>query len=400
MQPGTCQRVSAPPAQQTTTKFEQVTQSQLAVAVLVEQAAQQVATGRALALGAGTLLTEHLPQAAGVHAARAHALGQKGHDDGRQHLHQLAGVCPQAAGLAQPGFGTLASTAKNMPQDGSAGTTAHRSTGRCASTEHGAKQAAQIENLISKKVDVLVIVPKDQATLFNVVKEAKKAGIKVISYDRLIKSADVDAYISFDNERVGFIQGEAIYKTMPKGSYYVLSGDPGDNNAKLFKAGAMRALEPAIKKGDIKILGDQSVKDWLPANAMAIAENVLTKHQNKIDAFIAPNDTTAGGVIQALAAQKLAGKVPVSGQDAELAGCKRVLAGTQTMTVYKPLRLIASEAAKLAIALVKGEKIDFNAEKAEGGVKQILLTPILVTKENLDILVQDGFYTKAQLGLQ
>lgn len=263
-----------------------------------------------------------------------------------------------------------------------------------------AKQAAQIENLISKKVDVLVIVPKDQATLFNVVKEAKKAGIKVVSYDRLIKSADVDAYISFDNERVGFIQGEAIYKTMPKGSYYVLSGDPGDNNAKLFKAGAMRALEPAIKKGDIKILGEQSVKDWLPANAMAIAENVLTKHQNKIDAFIAPNDTTAGGVIQALASQKLAGKVPVSGQDAELAGCKRVLAGTQTMTIYKPLRLIASEAAKLAIALVKGEKIDFNAENAEGGVKQILLTPILVTKENMGILVQDGFYTKAQLGLQ
>ena len=167
MQPGTCQRVSAPPAQQTTTKFEQITQSQLAIAVLIEQAAQQVATGRALALGAGTLLTEHLPQAAGVHAARAHALGQKGHDDGRQHLHQLAGVCPQAAGLAQPGFGTLASTAKNMPQDGSAGTTAHRSTGRCVGTEHGAKQAAQIhaaqaQCLLRRRIHVVALQGAEQ----------------------------------------------------------------------------------------------------------------------------------------------------------------------------------------------------------------------------------------------
>lgn len=263
-----------------------------------------------------------------------------------------------------------------------------------------AKQVSQIENLISRKVDALVVVPKDQATLTNVLKEAKKAGIKIVSYDRLIKSKDVDAYISFDNERVGFMQGEAILKAAPKGNYYVLAGDPGDNNAKLFKAGAMKALDPAIKKGDVKILGEQSVKDWLPANALSITENVLTQHQNKIDAFIAPNDGTAGAVIQALAAQKLAGKVPVSGQDAELAACKRVLAGTQTMTVYKPLRLIASESAKLAIALVKGEKVTYKAEKAEGGIEQILLDPIVLTKSNMDLLVKDNFYTKEQLGLK
>ena len=263
-----------------------------------------------------------------------------------------------------------------------------------------AKQVSQLENLISQKVDALVIVPKDQSTLSNVLKEAKKAGIKVVSYDRLIKSPDVDVYVSFDNERVGFMQGEALMKAMPNGgSVYVLSGDPGDNNAKLFKAGAMKAMDPQIKAGKIKILGEQAVKDWLPANALSIAENVLTQFNNKIDGFLGPNDGTAGGIIQALAGQKLAGKVPVTGQDAELAACKRIIAGTQTMTVYKSLNAIATEAAKLSVALVKGDKIQYKQEKAEGGINQVLLDPIVITKANIDLLVKDGFYTKEQLGL-
>ncbi len=263
-----------------------------------------------------------------------------------------------------------------------------------------AKQVAQIENLISKKVDALVIVPKDGPTLINVIKEAKKAGIKVVAYDRLIKSTDVDAYISFDNYRVGQMQGSALMKAMPNGgSIYVLSGDPGDNNAKLFKAGALSEIDPFVKNGKIKILGEQAVKDWLPANALAIAENVLTQFNNKIDGFLGPNDGTAGGIIQALAGQKLAGKVPVTGQDAELAAVKRIIAGTQTMTVYKSINLIATEAAKLSVDLIKGNKVTFKSEKAEGGVEQILLDPIVITKDNVDFLVKDGFYTKAQLGL-
>jgi D-xylose transport system substrate-binding protein len=262
-----------------------------------------------------------------------------------------------------------------------------------------AKQVSQIENMISKKVDVLVIVPKDGPTLINVIKEAKKAGIKVIAYDRLIKTPDVDAYISFDNYRVGQMQGAALMKALPKGSIYVMSGDPGDNNAKLFKAGALSEIDPFVKKGDIKILGEQAVKDWLPANALSIAENVLTQFNNKIDGFLAPNDGTAGGIVQALAGQKLAGKVPVTGQDAELAACKRIIAGTQLMTIYKPYNAIATGAAKLASDLLKGNKVAFKSEKAEGGIEQILLDPTALYKDNIDILVKDGFYTKAQLGL-
>ena len=261
-----------------------------------------------------------------------------------------------------------------------------------------AKQVAQIENLISKKVDVLVIVPKDQSTLTNALKEAKKAGIKVVSYDRLIKSPDVDIYISFDNERVGTMQGEALIKALPKGNIYVMSGDPGDNNAKLFKAGAMKAMEPSIKKGDIKVLGEQAVKDWLPQNALKIAENVLTQFNNDIQGFLAPNDGTAGGIIQALAGQKLAGKVVVTGQDADLSACKRVLDGTQTMTVYKSLQKIASEAAKISVSLVKGEKLDYKTVKVDN-VESVLLDPIVITKANMDLLVKDGFFTKEQLGM-
>jgi D-xylose transport system substrate-binding protein len=132
---------------------------------------------------------------------------------------------------------------------------------------------------------------------------------------------------------------------------------------------------------------------------MSIMENALTAANNKIDAVVASNDGTAGGAIQALAAQNLAGKVPISGQDADLAAVKRVIAGTQTVTVYKPLKLIASEAAKLTVQLIKGEKPAFNAELDNGfkKVPSVLLTPIALTKDNVDLVVKDGFYTKEQV---
>ena len=161
----------------------------------------------------------------------------------------------------------------------------------------------------------------------------------------------------------------------------------------------MKVLKPAVDSGEIKIVGPQWVPEWSPTTAMSIMENALTANNNKIDAIVASNDGTAGGAIQALAAQNLAGKVPISGQDADLAAVKRVIAGTQTMTVYKPLKLIASEAAKLTVQLAKGEKPAYNAELDNGKKKihSVLLTPIALTKENVDMVVKDGFYTKEQV---
>jgi len=261
------------------------------------------------------------------------------------------------------------------------------------------RQIAQIENLISRGVDVLVIVPYNATVLNNAVKEAKKAKIKVISYDRLILNADIDAYISFDNKAVGEMQAQGVVAVKPKGNYYLLGGAPTDNNAKMLREGQLKVLQPLIDKGDIKVVGKQWVKDWNPAEAMSIVENALTANGNKLDAVVASNDATAGGAIQALASQKLDGKVAVSGQDADLAGVRRVIAGTQTMTVYKPLKLIATEAAKLSVQLVRGEKPGFNSQY-QNGLKQVdtlLLKPTMLTKANMDVVIADGFYTKAQL---
>lgn len=264
------------------------------------------------------------------------------------------------------------------------------------------RQISQIENLISRGVDVIVIVPFNSKTLGNVVAEAKKAGIKVVSYDRLILDADVDAYISFDNEKVGELQAKGVYDAQPKGSYFLLGGAPTDNNAKMLREGQLKVLQPAIDRGDIKVVGQQWVPEWNAATALRIVEDALTANNNKIDAIVASNDGTAGGAIQALAAQKLAGKVPVSGQDADLAAVKRVIAGTQTMTVYKPIKLIATQAAQLAVDLAQGREPAYNAQYDNGKKKvdTVLLQPIVLTKKNVDVVVKDGFYTQAQLSGQ
>jgi D-xylose transport system substrate-binding protein len=261
------------------------------------------------------------------------------------------------------------------------------------------RQIAQIENLISRGVDVLVIVPYNATVLNNAIREAKKAKIKVVSYDRLILNADVDAYISFDNKAVGELQAQSLVALKPKGNYYLLGGAPTDNNAKILREGQLKVLQPLADKGDIKIVGKQWVKDWSASEAMSIVENALTANGNKIDAVVASNDATAGGAIQALAAQKLAGKVPVSGQDADLAAVRRVIAGTQAMTVYKPLREIATNAANLAVQLVRNQKPAYNAQLDNGfkKVDTLLLKPVLLNKQNVDLLVKDGFYTQGQL---
>ena len=257
-------------------------------------------------------------------------------------------------------------------------------------------QISQIENMISRGVDVLVIVPQNGEVLGNVLAEAKAEGIKVLAYDRLIKFADIDLYVSFDNVRVGEMQAEAILSKTPKGKYFLIGGSPTDNNAKMFREGQMNILQPAIDAGDITVVGDQWAMNWSAEAALNIMENGLTANANKIDAVVASNDGTAGGAIQALAAQGLAGKIAISGQDADLAAVRRIVAGTQTMTVYKPISKLAQTSAKMAVMLAKGEKIDANGtvENGKKDVPSVLLAPIAVTSENIDAtIVADGFHS-------
>lgn len=266
-----------------------------------------------------------------------------------------------------------------------------------AANSDDAKQIAQAENLISQGVDVLVVIPHNADATAAIVEKAHEAGIKVLAYDRLIKNSDLDLYVSFDNERVGEMQAEAIVKLVPKGKYVYIGGSETDNNAHLFKQGAFNILQPYIDSGDIEVVYDQFTKDWNPSNALANMENALTANNNQIDAVVAANDGTAGGVIQALAAQGLAGKIPVSGQDAELAASQRIVEGTQTMTVYKPIKALAETAAELAVKMAKGEELGADKVVNNGkiDVPSVLLDPISVDKTNIDdTVIADGFHSR------
>ncbi len=264
------------------------------------------------------------------------------------------------------------------------------------------KQVAQCENLISQGIKVLILAPHDASSASVIIDKASKAGIKVVSYDRLVLDSPLDYYyLSFDNVKVGELQGDFITKKVAKGSYIVLAGSPTDNNAKLFREGAMKYIGPLAQKGDIKVVMDQFVKDWQPSEAQKLCEQALTANGNKVDAVLAPNDGTAGGCIQALAAQGLAGKVPITGQDAELSGAIRVVQGTQSMTVFKDTRQLGMKAIEMALDLAQGKPIDtqgkavFNNKK---DVPSVLLTPYVVTKENLDeMLIKSGYLKKEQV---
>ncbi|EOU9538284.1 D-xylose ABC transporter substrate-binding protein [Cronobacter dublinensis] len=261
-------------------------------------------------------------------------------------------------------------------------------------------QMSQIENMINRGVDVLVIIPYNGQVLSNVVAEAKREGIKVLAYDRMINNANIDFYISFDNEKVGEIQAQSLVEKVPQGNYFLMGGSPVDNNARLFRDGQMKVLKPFIDSGKIKVVGDQWVDGWLPENALKIMENALTANNNKIDAVVASNDATAGGAIQALSAQGLAGKVAISGQDADLAGIKRIMAGTQTMTVYKPITQLANTAAEVAVELGNDKQPKSDAT-LNNGLKEVparLLTPIKVDKSNIEsTVIKDGFHKKSDL---
>jgi len=261
-------------------------------------------------------------------------------------------------------------------------------------------QISQVENMISRGVDVLVIIPTNGGVLSNVISDAKRDGIKVLAYDRLISDADIDFYLSFDNERVGEMQAQAMLDAKPKGNYFLMGGAPTDNNAKLFRKGQMNILQPKIDSGDIKVVGDQWVNYWLAENALKFMENALTANNNKIDVVVASNDATAGGAIQALEAQGLAGKVSISGQDADLAALRRIVDGTQTMTIYKPINTLASRAAEIAVELADGKTPAQNSS-LNNGMKDVpawLLDPVAVTSKNIKTtVVRDGFHAESEI---
>ncbi len=257
------------------------------------------------------------------------------------------------------------------------------------------QQNLQIGRLLNRDIDVLILAPHDALGAASMVRKAHEAGVRVISYDRLVLNGDVDVYITFDNEKVGELQARYLTEKAPRGEYILLSGSPNDNNARLFKAGAMKVLEPLIAAGRITIAADAPVIDWIPENAKKIVEKLLAEGVRPA-AILAPNDSTAGGVIEALAARGLAGKIPVSGQDADLEGARRIARGLQSMTVFKDTRLLADKAVEIALAMLEGGAwtSQANSQTSDGQHKipAILLEPVMVDRDNLEKILIGSQY--------
>jgi len=257
------------------------------------------------------------------------------------------------------------------------------------------KQILQIENLIGQGVDVIVVIPSDSEKIGEAIEAANKAGVKVIAYDRLIKDGNIDSYISFDNVKVGEMEANSVLSVTPKGKFAYIGGSPTDNNASLLKEGTMNILAPYISSGEIDLVVDKFTPDWKPEEAYKTIKEYLNSGKT-IDAVIAANDGTASGVIQALKEKGLDGKVPVSGQDAELSAAQRIVAGTQISTVYKPIKSLAFKAAEIAVTLANGQTPETNSSINNGkiDVPAYLLDPILVDKTNmLETIIKDGFHT-------
>ncbi|HQV01685.1 MAG TPA: substrate-binding domain-containing protein, partial [Bacteroidia bacterium] len=265
-------------------------------------------------------------------------------------------------------------------------------------------QNEQVENLITQGVDVLVIVPHNSKTAAKAVNSAKEAGIKVIAYDRMIKDCDLDLYVSFDNEQVGVLQAQTLVGLAPKGNYMLVEGSATDENAFLYNKGHMQILKPLIDSGHITIVMEQYCKDWLPIEAYKQTQNALTKNNNNIAAILVANDGLAGGCIQALTEQQLAGKIPVSGQDAELAAVQRVIDGVQSMTVYKPIKQLAYAGAEAAIALAENKPTAATTRTINNGKKEVsalLLAPVAVDKNNVkQTVIADGYIKATELKMQ
>lgn len=257
------------------------------------------------------------------------------------------------------------------------------------------KQANDVDNLLTQGVDALVIAPHDATQAASMVDKAKAKGIPVISYDRLINSDKIDLYISHQVPVIGRKIAEYALKERPEGNYVMVYGAGTDNNAVIMKNEQLKVLQPAIDSGKIKIVADNFTPDWKPEEALKMAENALTQNNDNIQAFVVSNDGMAGGVVSALEKKGLAGKILVTGQDAALDGLQRIAQGTQSMTVYKPIIPLASQAVEAAVKLARKETLQttpFMNDQIKKEIPAILLEVTVVDKNNLmDTVIKDGY---------
>ena len=273
--------------------------------------------------------------------------------------------------------------------------------GTYISTDAGSsaeQQIADVEQLIAQGADALIILAQDGTAIKPAVASALEQGIPVIAYDRLIEDPGA-LYITFDNVEVGRMQARAIFALVPEGNYVFIKGNSADANADFLRGGQQEILQEAIDSGAIVNVGEMYTDNWDPAVAQTNMEQILTQNNNEVDAVVASNDGTAGGVVTALAAQGLAGIVPVSGQDGDAAALNRIALGTQTVSVWKDARELGRAAGEAAVLLAGGTALaDIPGTvmfDSPGGnqMVSILLTPVPITQDNLQLVIDAGWIT-------
>ena len=264
-----------------------------------------------------------------------------------------------------------------------------------------AKQLSDVESLMAQGVDALIILAQDAEAIIPAVQAAADEGIPVIAYDRLIEDPRA-FYLTFDNVEVGRMQARAVLEEAPEGNYVMIKGSAQDPNADFLRGGQQEVLQEAIDAGRITIVGEAYTDGWLPANAQRNMEQILTATDNNVDAVVASNDGTAGGVVAALEAQGMAG-IPVSGQDGDHAALNRVARGTQTVSVWKDARDLGRAAGEIAVALASGTAMEDVEDREEfttpGGnvMNSVFLAPQPITQDNLSTVVDAGWIPLATL---
>ncbi len=264
------------------------------------------------------------------------------------------------------------------------------------------QQATDVENLLSQGANVLIILAQSGDAIKPSVQAAIDQGVPVIAYDRLIEDPDA-LYITFDNVGVGVLQAQVIFGLVPAGNYAIIKGNSADANADFLRSGYDQVIGDAVTAGDITIVGETYTDNWDPANAQTEMEQILTDNANDVQAVLSENDGMAGGVVAALDAQGLAGSVPVSGQDGDLAALNRVALGTQSVSVWKDARDLGTAAGVAALALCNNPDITAVPNTTQfdspGGnsMTSNLLTPVAITQDNLNVVVDAGWIDEATL---
>lgn len=257
-------------------------------------------------------------------------------------------------------------------------------------------QLQQAENLITQEVDLIVILPQNADAACPVIEQAHQAGIQVVAFDRLISNCDLDYYIGFNNDVIGDMMAEYVFAIKSDGNWAMVNGAPTDPNVKQYRDGWLRVIQPALDSGAITMVSDTYTENWDPNNAMKAAENFLTANNDDIDVVLAMNDGTAGGVVQALKARNLNGKVLVTGQDGELAAIQRIAEGDQAMTVWKPDDEMAVVLAESIAKILMGEELPdvTMTNNTFKEVPSVLLVPVTVEKDNICETVIASDYLK------